>query len=226
MDTIITSLLPFIIGAALVPVQIIIVILLLTGERRGRLKAIAFVLGMTLMRVAQGVLFGLVLTGGSGDPADAGAGSGWVKATLMTLLGILLLTTAYKKWANEPDPDAPPPRWLTMIDGLTPLTALLFGAGFILIAAKLWVFTLGAISVIGEAQLGQPDSTIAFLWYILLAQSLLIIPILIRLLLPRQAGRWLGAFGDWLEKYNNQIVMVVSLVFGLLFLYQGVTSFF
>lgn len=226
MSSIIPSLLPFIIGSALVPVQIIIVILLLTGERRGPLKAIAFVVGMTLTRLLQGVLFGLVLTGGSGDPADAGSGASWVKATLMIVLGILLLATAYKKWANEPDPDAPPPKWLSMLDGLTPLKALLFGAGFILIAAKLWVFTLGALSVIGEAQLGQPDSTIAFLWYILLAQSLLIIPILIRLLLPGRAGRWLGAFGGWLEKYNNQIVMVVSLVFGLLFLYSGITSFF
>lgn len=226
MNSTIATLLPFIIGSALVPVQIIIVILLLTSATRGPLKAIAFVLGMTLVRMAQGYLFGVVLTGGSGDPADAAAGSGWVSATLMTVLGILLLNTAYKKWANEPDPDAPPPRWLTMLDGLNPLTTFLAGAGFILIAAKLWVFTLGAISVIGEAQLGQPDSTIAFLWYIFLAQLLLIIPILIRLLMPKQAGRWLGAFGTWLEKYNNQIVMVVSLVFGLLFLYSGITSFF
>lgn len=225
MGSVITSLLPFIIGSALVPVQIIIVTLLLTSEKRGPLKAIAFVLGMTLTRLLQGVLFGLMLTGGSGDPGDA-AGSGWVKATLLTVLGILLLSTAYKKWANEPDPDAPPPRWLTMLDGLTPLKALFFGAGFILIAAKLWVFTLGAISVIGEAQLGQPDSTIAYLWYILLAQSLLLIPILIRLLLPKRAGRLLGSFGAWLEKYNNQIVMVVSLIFGLLFLYQGIRGFF
>ncbi len=225
MGSVITSLLPFIIGSALVPVQIIIVTLLLTSEKRGPLKAIAFFLGMTLTRLLQGVLFGLVLTGGSGDPGDA-SGSGWVKSTLMVVLGILLLSTAYKKWANEPDPDAPPPRWLTMLDGLTPLTALLFGAGFILIAAKLWVFTLGAISVIGEAQLGQPDSTIAYLWYILLAQSLLLIPILIRLLLPKRAAQLLGSFGAWLEKYNNQIVMVVSLIFGLLFLYQGIRGFF
>ena len=225
MDSIITSLLPFIIGGALVPLQIIIVILLLTSEKRGTLKAIAFVLGMTLARLAQGILFGLVLTGGSGDPADAG-GVAWVKSTALLLLGILLLSTAYKKWTKEPDPDAPPPKWMAMLDGITPARAFLFGAGFILIAAKLWVFTLGAIGVIGEAQMGQRESVIAFLWYILLAQSLLIIPILIRLLLPGQADRLLGAFGDWLERYNRQIVIVVSLVFGLFFLYQGVMGFF
>lgn len=220
------SLLPFILGSALVPLQIIIVILLLTGEKQGTLKAIAFILGMTLARLAQGVLFGLILTGGSGDPADAAAGSGWVNSTLLMILGILLLSTAYKQWRKEPDPDAPPPRWMRMIDSITPARALLLGAGFILIAAKLWVFTLGAISVITEAQLGQRDGVVAFLWYILLAQSLLIIPILIRILLPGRAGEWLGAFGGWLERNNRPIVIVVSLVFGALFLYQGARGFF
>ena len=80
MNSAFISLLPFIIGSAIVPLQIIIVTLLLTSERRGPLKAIAFVLGMTVARLAQGVLFGLVLTGGSGDPADAGNTS-VVKAT-------------------------------------------------------------------------------------------------------------------------------------------------
>jgi hypothetical protein len=225
MDAIITLLLPYILGGALVPVQIIVVVLLLTSERRGPLKAILFVTGMTLARLAQGVLFGLVLTGGSGDPADAQS-SGAFKAGLLVALGLFLLTTAYKKWADTPDPDAPPPKWLTMLDNITPARALLAGAGFILIAAKLWVFTLGAISTIGEAQLGRSPSIIAFLLYILLAQSLLLLPILIRLLLPRQAAGWLSSFGGWLQQHNARIVMVVSLVFGLFFLYQGLSAFF
>ncbi len=224
MDAVIVSLLPFIIGSAVVPLQIIVVILLLTGERRGPLKAIAFVLGMTLARLVQGFLYQLVITGGSGDPADA-AGISVIKSTLLLLLGVFLLVTAYKKWRKEPDPDAPPPKWLAMLEGLTPLRALLLGFGFILIAIKLWVFTLGALSVIDEAQLGQQATIIAFLVYIVLAQSLLIIPIVIRLLLPQQGSRALETFGGWLEQHNDRIVMVVSLIFGLLFLYQGVMGF-
>lgn len=226
MVSVLTSLIPFILGSAIVPLQIIIVILILTGKDRGPLKAILFVLGMTLARLVQGVLFGLAFTGGSGNPADAAEGVPWIKSTALVLLGILLLATAYKQWAKEPDPDAPPPKWMAMFDDLSLIRAFVLGAGLILIAAKLWVFTLSALSVIGEAQLGQPDSTVAFLWYILLAQSLLIIPILIRLLLPGKAGQWLGAFSSWLEKHNRVIVIIVSLIFGLLFLYQGVMGFF
>jgi hypothetical protein len=225
MNSTLTSLLPFIIGSAVVPLQIIVVTLLLTSEQRGPLKAIAFVLGMTLARLAQGVLFGFVLTGGSGDPADAG-NSGVVQAVALTVLGILLLITAYKKWAKEPDPDAPPPKWLGMIESVTPLKALLLGAGFILIALKLWVFILGAISTIGEAQLGRTASIRTFLLFILLAQSLLIIPIVIRLLMPRRAEAFLASLADWLKRYNDPIVIAISLIFGALFLYQGLSAFF
>lgn len=225
MDSIIATLLPFIIGSAVVPLQIIVVTLLLTSEKRGPLKAIAFVLGMTVARLAQGALFGFVLTGGSGDPADANS-PGIVKAAALTVLGILLLITAYKKWAKEPDPDAPPPKWLTMLDTVTPLRALFLGAGFVLIAPKLWVFILGAISTIEEAQLGRPASTQTFLLFILLAQSLLLIPILIRLLIPRRAQSLLTALADWMKRYNDPIVIAISLIFGALFLYQGLSAFF
>lgn len=222
MGAVLVSLLPLIIGSAIVPVQIIMVILMLTSEKQGTLKATAFVLGMTLVRIAQGVLFGLVLT--SGDSADQAAESGWIKSTLLLVLGILLLIAAYKKWDKDPDPDAPPPKWLTMIESVTPLKALAMGAGLVLISAKLWVFTLGAIATISEARLGQPDSTIVFLLFALLATTLLIIPILIRFLFPSRASSTLNRMNDWLEAHNSQLAIAVSLVFGLLFTYQGITG--
>ena len=226
MASIITSLIPFIIGSAFVPSQIIIIILLLTGKERGLLKAILLVLGITLARLVQGVLFALAFTGGSGDPVDIAHGAPWVKSTALVLLGILLLAAAYKQWANEPDPDAPPPKWMKMFDDLTFVRAFLFGAGLVLISANLWFFTLSALSVIGAAQLGQHDSTIAFLWFVLLAQLLLIIPILIRIFRPSKAGQWLGAFSAWLQGHYRVMAMIGSLLFGLFFLYEGVKSFF
>ena len=216
------SILPLILGSAIVPAQIIMIILMLTSEKQAPAKAAAFILGMTLVRLAQGVIFGLVLTGGDATGEDGS--SGWIMSTLMLVLGILLLITAYKQFTHDPDPDAPPPKWLTMIEKATPLTALALGAGLILISGKMWVFTLGAISTISAAQLGQPAGAITYLLFALLAASLLIIPTLIRLIFPTRAAALLGAVGDGLEKYNSQIVTVVSLIFGVLFLYKGITG--
>ena len=226
MSATLISLLPMIIGSAVVPMQIIMLLLMLTSEKQGLAKAIAFVLGMTLVRLVQGVLFGLIFTGGQGASESSSEGSSWVVSTLLTVLGILLLISFYKALTGEEDPDAPPPKWMAMLDTMSPLLAFGIGAGLLLIGAKMWVFTLSAIGTIDDAALGQPASMITFVLFVLLAESLLILPILVRMILPGQSQAWLGALSSWLEAHNRQIVMVASLIFGLLFLYQGISGFF
>lgn len=218
------ALIPLIIGSAVVPVQIIIDILLLKSPKRGLLKASAFVGGLTTMRLLQGLIFGLILTGNASTTAEESGGRGAVVSTLLLVLGIFLLITAYKQWSKHDDPDAPPAKWLTMIDSLTPLKAFGIGFGLLLIGVKFWVFTLSAIATIGEAQLGQPSSSVAYLLFVLLAESLLLIPILIRIIMPNQSKSALDGISAWLTKYNRPIVIAVSLVFGLMFLYQGASG--
>lgn len=221
MGEIIIQLTPFIIGSAVVPLQIMMVILLLNSPRQGLAKAISLVAGMTAVRLLQGFFFGLILAPEPGETS----GKSLVVSTLLIVLGILLLITAYKQWRNEDDPDGPPPKWLVMLDTLTPLKALGMGAGLVLVSGKLWVFTLSAIAVIEEAQLGQPSSTVAFLIFLLLAQSLLLLAIVIRVIIPERSKSILVSISAWLTTYNRPIVIVVSLVFGLLFFAQGASGF-
>ncbi len=224
MDAILISLTPYIIGSAVVPVQIIIGVLLLQSPQQGLLKSSAYLAGMTLTRVLQGLVFGFVFAASGAAAVDGSSGKSLVVSTLLLILGVLLLIAAYKKWRKEEDPDDPPPKWLTTIDSATPLKAFSIGFLLPLIAAKLWVFTLSALATIADAQLGQPTSTIAYLLFILLAQTLLLLPILIRILLPSRSKTVLDGIAAWLTKNNRPIAIVVSLVFGLLFLYSGVTG--
>lgn len=224
MGSTIISLVPLIIGSAVVPIQIIIDILLLKSPKQGLLKASAYVGGMTTLRLLQGLIFGLILTNSAAAPAEESAGKSPVVLTLLLVLGVFLLITAYRIWRKEDDPDAPPPKWLTMIDSLTPLKAFGIGFGMLLIGAKFWVFTLGALAVIGQAALGQPSSTIAFLLFILLAESLLLLPILFSIIIPTQSKILLEHVSTWLTHNNRPIVILISLVFGLLFLYQGASG--
>jgi threonine/homoserine/homoserine lactone efflux protein len=221
METLLVSLLPYIIGSAVVPLQVIISLLLLKSPRQGLFKAIAYVAGMTIARLLQGLIFGLILTEAAAS-AQGSSGKNLVISTFLLVLGILLLIAAYKKWRGQDDPDDPPPKWLTTIDNSTTLKAFGIGLGLPLIAPKLWVFTLSALATIASAQLGQPSSAIAFLIFILLAQSLLFLPILIRILMPQKSKSLLDGISAWLTKNNRSIVMVVSLVFGLLFLKSGI----
>ncbi len=49
-------------------------------------------------------------------------------------------------------------------------------------------------------------------------------PVLIRMIIPKQSKSLLEATSAWLTRYNRPIVIAVSLVFGLLFLYQGASG--
>jgi hypothetical protein len=223
MERLLISLLPYIIGSAVVPLQIIIGLLLLKSPKQGLFKAIAYVGGMTITRLLQGLLFSFIL---SRSPAftDSSSGKNPVISTLLLVLGILLLIAAYKKWRKADDPDDPPPKWITTIDSLTPLKAFGIGLGLPLIAAKLWVFTLSALATIAAAQLGQPNSAIAYLLFILLAESLLLLPILMRIFIPERSKSVLLNLSTWLTTNNRPITITISLVFGLLFLKSGISG--
>ena len=217
----IVSLLPVMIGATLVPLYPIIVLLLLQSDG-GLLKATAFVAGAVLMRLAQGVLFGFVF--GRAVEAYPVDGPDVIASTLLLVVSILLLVTAFRKWRKEADPDDPPPKWMTTITGLSTAKAFVAGALFVTIAFKQWVFTLTAIDLIAAAGLGREASVGVYLFYTLVTQTLALIPLLAMAVAPRQAAKPVQAAQVWLERYNRPIVITVSLVFGLWFLYKGITG--
>lgn len=219
MISVLVQLVPMILGAMLAPIWVIIVLLLLASPS-GLLKATAFVLGMTLTRLVQGAIFGALFASSPYTDAENG-GPTPVVSTLLLVVGILLLTTCYRKWRKEEDPDAPPPQWMQTIEQATPLKALGLGAGLIGVAMKLWVFTLSALGVISAAELGQPGSTVAYLLYILLAQLLLILPILAAAVAPQASKATLQRMVDWLTRYNRPITIAVTLIFGLYFTWDG-----
>jgi threonine/homoserine/homoserine lactone efflux protein len=219
-----SDLLPFILGIAIVPVQLIILLLFLKDPQSGLIKGFLFLAGITIIRLLQGIIFGLILN--FGTAADGGNGKGPIVSTLLLVLGILLLITAYKKIKKEPDPDADPPKWMSAIESASNTKAFVFGIQLALISPKLWVFILGAIGTISAAQLGQPTSFITFIVFVLLAQSLLLLLVLIRLILPKHASSLINAASSWLDKHNRIIVIVISLIFGVYFFYQGFYGLF
>ncbi len=177
MGNVLADLVPLIIGAAAVPVWIMIVLLMLRSDN-GVSVAAAFVGGATLMRLVQGVLFGYVL-------GSSGEGDGRISSLLLLLMGILLWITAIKKWRKEDDPDGPPPKWMSSIDGMSPLRAFGVGALLVAVAPKMWVFTLSAISLVQDAALGPAMGALAYLLFTVGAVIILLILILVAALAPR-----------------------------------------
>lgn len=218
------TLVPLIIGSALVPAQIVLTLLLLRSAS-GRVTAVAFVAGMFVVRLLQGAVFGVVVSSSdvAGASADAG-GSGTVTSVVLLVVAVLLYVTAAKQLFGDVDPDAPPPRWLTLAETMGPAKAFGFGVALIAIGPKFWVFTLGAISAIGDADLGQPGGAITFLLFAVLASAVQLAALVLAYAVPARADVLLGRASTWLEEKNRVIVIVLGLVFGTWFLLKALSG--
>jgi hypothetical protein len=212
------TLLPLIVASALVPVQITLTVLLLRSSVG---TAAAWVGGMTATRLAQGVLFGVVL-------AEAGAlsgsqdGPGLVVSVVLLVIAVLFLTKSAKELlGGRGDDDAPPPAWMKLTESVTTGKAFLFGAGYVAVAAKLWVFTLGAIGAIDESGLGAAAGVAVFLLFVALAEGIPIAVVVYAALAPSSSRTVLDHVSGWLERNNRVIVIVLGLVFGAWFLLKA-----
>lgn len=213
------SLIPLIVGGALVPIQIVITILLLRSKA-GRITAVAWVAGMTTVRLAQGLVFGLLLGSRSGSDTSAD-GPGTALSLLLLVLAIVFYVSAAKQLLKHPDEDAPPPKWMAMVDGMRPARAYLVGVGLLTIGAKFWVFTLGAIAAIGDAGLGQGAAILTFLLFVALTESIHLAVLAIAYALPDRSAALLDRITGLLKTYNRAIMIVLGVVFGTWFMVKA-----
>ena len=72
--------------------------------------------------------------------------------------------------------------------------------------------------------MSQAENVIAFLFYVLAASSLVLAPIIVYAVAPARSAKTLDAAQGWLERHNRAIVIAISLIFGLLFLWKGIAG--
>jgi Sap, sulfolipid-1-addressing protein len=222
MAQVIVSLLPLVIGASFgAPMWVVMTVLLLRGEE-GTTKAAAFASGAMTIRVLQGIFFGYVFI--SALSAGGELGVHFMASTMLLMVGVLLLATVVKTMLKEEDPDAPPPRWMAILNRVTAPKAFGMGAVLMVIGIKQWVFTLSAIAVIDEAQLGLGKSVLAYLLFAFAAQSLVIVPIVLSALARNQSGKSLERLLRVLQLHGREITIVASLIFGVWFIMKGVSG--
>jgi Sap, sulfolipid-1-addressing protein len=216
-----TTLIPLAIATAVLPVQVAITILMLRSAG-GRARAGGWIAGMTVVRLVQYALFGLILERAMDDVA---AGTSPAEGALLLVVGVSLLVSAARKIANQPDEDAPPPRWLTMVDGVTVGRAFVMGAGLVVLSPKLWAFTLGAIGAVRDAELDLAAGWIVFVAWVVAAESLHLLALLAAIVAPTRADVLLARAGGALERRSRELMIGVGLVFGMWFLLKALAAF-
>lgn len=99
------------------------------------------------------------------------------------------------------------------------------GAGVVGLSAKLWVFTLGAIGAIGEAELGPASSAVVFLVFVVAAESIHLGLVAMAYASPGRASRILVRTSDALRRYDRVIMITLGLVFGTWFMLKALAGF-
>ena len=220
MTELILSLIPLALAAALQPPQVIALLVLLQ-TRRGTLNGLTYIIGMIAFRLLLGGSFWVLVSSVEETVETAGGNFNLLVGALLLAVGILMLVYALRRGFSAQGEDEAAASWLDKLEDISPLRAALAGVAFLALDPKDWLVDISAINMIADADLSGLDSLLAFLAYILLAQSLLLIPLVLSAAFKHRAQSGLTRLTAWMKRQERAIEIVFALIFGLLFLYTG-----
>ena len=216
MSELSANLTPLILASAVLPLQTILTLWLVS---RSKASALAWVAGLTTVRLLQGILFGFVFTVGARHSGQAEPQ--FVLGGILLVTALLLYAKAAREFLGAGDEDAPPPAWLQKAGVMSPAAAFGAGAAVMAFSVKFLVFTLGAINAIEKAHLGLARSVLMFCLFVVLAAFG---PLSILALALSSSGRSnarLKSINAWLMDRRRIITIVFGLVFGTWFLIKA-----
>ena len=205
--------------------SITIVILLLISDRGWR-NGLAYMSGYVTAYALIGLSAILIGVDRASDiSTDSNSESRISTASiLLIILGLLLLWMAFRNWRKPPEANPKPPRIFSILDTITPLKALAFGAAVTVINFKNLAIFLSAISIVLVSDLQLPEKIAIVLLDVLIFCASVIIPVLIYLSFPERANERLNRLKQTLEAYSRPIGIWVPLIFGFIFVTRGVSS--
>ena len=220
MAELILTLVPLAIAAALQPPQVIALVILLQTQQ-GLANALAYISGMIAFRLVLAGALWVLLSGLEESIETTGGQFGLLVGAVLVILGGLMLVHALRQGFSAQGEDQAVASWLDKLQAVRPFQAFLVGVAFLALDPKDWIIDLATINLIADADLSAAASLLAYLSYILLAQSLLWIPLVLILVAPHRTGRSLAILSAWMKRHEQAIEITVAIIFGLLFLYIG-----
>lgn len=200
--------------------SITIVILLLISDQGWR-NGLAYMLGYVGFYTLIGVSVILV---GYNVAENRSGETGIFLPILFIILGTLLLWLALRNWRKPPSENSKSPRLFAILDNITPPKAFAFGALVTVINFKNLAIYLSAVSVPLVSDLPLSSKIIIVLLDVLVFCAFVIVPVLIYVFFPKQAGKPLNWIKHALETHSRPIGIWVPLFFGLIFLIRGITG--
>lgn len=181
--------------------------------------AVGWVLGISLCVVA--FTIGAALATAATSQSTTGA-----TPLFDALVGLTMIAMAIVAWRSRPRPgvERPTPRWMLMIDRLTPMSALGLGFAFSIVSPTHLLAIAAAGAAIAGAGLPVAGQITIGLIFIVLCTSSVTVPVGAALVAPRRAEAPLRRLHDWLENHGPTTLVVVFLVIGADFLGKAIAA--
>lgn len=220
MGELIFSLVPLAIAASLQPPQVIALVILM-GTKRGAANGWAYFAGMAAFRLTLGAIFWVLISTVEETIEVAGGRFDVFVGAVLTVLGFLLLVYALRQGLTARNPDEAAMSWMEKLQAARPTQSALAGIAFLALDPKDWLVDISAVDLIAAADLRGWDSLLAYLVYVLLAQSVLLIPLIMALASPLKAQESLEGLKSWLQRHERGIMVLFAAFFGCFFMYSG-----
>jgi hypothetical protein len=220
MIRLLSEIFPYAIGIAISPVPIITVILSLFSVK-AKWNGPAFVIGWAL-----GILVVCIPILLFTDPPelDSSAAPSRNASVIRLGLGIFLFGVAMMRWIRRPKrpEDIKMPKWLMMIEAISPIKVLLVGFFFAVVTnPKNFALTVAATLPIAHAAIPSTGKFVLVSAFILISCVGVGIPVVYYLFAGESARKILNTWRTWLVANNSAVMAILFLVFGAVLFSEG-----
>jgi hypothetical protein len=193
------------------PVPILVAVTLLMSDQ-GRRNEAVFVATLAAVMLADGLLT-LFLLGDASSSAQQSATTG--AAALQTAFGLGFLAIAVSQWRSDPT-KAGTPGWMRMMDKAGLGAALVLG-----VSLTNYALLTAGTGKIHESDLPSGQQVAGLLFFMIVALSTVVVPLVLILVRHAWAEAQLGRLKGWLTLHNRTLLIAVFGAMGLLFTAQG-----
>lgn len=214
------TLIPLALVVALSPLSIIPALLLVLHAARPKPTGLAFLFGWVVGLAAVTVVFVQVPHLLGGFDRDAPTWASWLRIGI----GAALVLFGFRRWVTRTRGAASPPKWLTTVSRITPLSAATIGVVLVLINPKILLVTAAAGLSIGTAELSSTSATAAVACYTTVAASTVAVPIMAYVAAAERVDPQLEWGRRWFDRHQAGIIAAILILVGLALSYTGIRA--
>jgi hypothetical protein len=215
--------LPYAVGVAVSPLPVIAMVLMLITPR-ARSNGVLFVVGWIVGIAVAGAI--LLSIAGPADANDDGAPAAWTD-WLKLVLGVLLVLVASRQWRSRPAAgvEAPMPKWMSALDGMTPPKAAGLGAMLGTVNPKNLLLIVGGATAVAQTGASTGDQVVAWIVFTIIATIGVAAPLVIYLAMGERAGAILESIRARMAHNNAAIMAVICLIIGVKLIGDAISGF-